>query len=82
MLDDDEAIEAWNTRPLEDALRAELAAKDAEIERLRGVMQVAVDYLFDVSSVSVHSEWKMFVEAKRLLFQALQKGKPHEQAHT
>ena len=49
MLDDDEAIEAWNTRPLEDALRAELefakndlatrltelAAAQAEVERLR-----------------------------------------------
>jgi len=28
-------VEQWNTRPVEDALRASLAAKDAEIERLQ-----------------------------------------------
>lgn len=28
----------WNTRPLEDALRAELAAARAEAERLRGAL--------------------------------------------
>jgi len=32
-------VEEWNTRPIEDALRAELAAKDAEIARLRGVIE-------------------------------------------
>jgi len=31
MLDDDEAIEAWNTRPLEDALRAEIAQLQEEL---------------------------------------------------
>ena len=30
-----EYAKRWNTRPLEDALRAELAAKDAEIARLK-----------------------------------------------
>jgi len=56
MLDDDEAIEAWNTRPLEDALRAELefakndlatrltelAAAQAENERLQKEMDAIV----------------------------------------
>ncbi len=32
-------IDKLNTRPIEDALRAELAAKDAEIERLRDALQ-------------------------------------------
>ena len=31
-------LDEWNTRPLEDALRAELAASQAEVERLRGIV--------------------------------------------
>lgn len=32
-------VAKWNTRPLEDALRAELAASQAEVERLRGIIR-------------------------------------------
>lgn len=34
-----ETAELWNTRPIEDGLRAELAAAQAEVERLREIIR-------------------------------------------
>ena len=36
-------VKTWNTRLIEDALTATIAQKDAEIERLRGVLKEIVD---------------------------------------
>lgn len=35
----EEALEVWNTRPIEDALRAELEAWKADAERLADVLR-------------------------------------------
>jgi hypothetical protein len=33
------SVMEWNTRPIEDALRATIAERDAEIERLKGYIE-------------------------------------------
>ena len=47
-------IEYWGIRPLEDALRAELAASQAEVERLRGIIR-KVEW-----GKSVHTAWDKY----------------------
>jgi Lar family restriction alleviation protein len=39
MLDDDEATEAWNTRPIEDALRAKLDAAREKVLDIRDLLR-------------------------------------------
>ena len=42
-------LEDWDApRPIEDGLRAEIAAKDAEIERLKAGYEIVYTYLNDV----------------------------------
>ena len=41
----------WNSRPIEDALRAELAAKDAEIARLNKALDQANVWVRSVDSI-------------------------------
>ena len=43
-----QAIALWNTRPIEDDLRAQLTASQAEVERLRARYNTVYKYLNDV----------------------------------
>jgi len=45
--DNQKVITQWNTRPIEDALRAELATAQAEVERLRGIIRNVENLGFD-----------------------------------
>jgi len=52
-------IDAWNRRPIEDALQAELAAAQAEVERLREVVEFVLfnldaDHPEDIDAIRAH----------------------------
>lgn len=46
------AIDAWNTRPIEDALRAELARKDEETKALNELVEAHDNYLLVADEVA------------------------------
>lgn len=52
------AANAWNTRPVEDALRAELAHKDKLIEALRELVEAHDKYLLAADDVA-EIKWEM-----------------------
>jgi len=63
------AINLWNTRPLEDTLRAELAAAQAEVERMRCDLKNITDIggYWDALGILTLDEARVFDDARRAL---------------
>ena len=62
IVDDKNSVEHWNTRPIEDELRAELASKDEQIEKLEDALHKISNwckaYPLEIADEPTEDEWK------------------------
>ena len=64
----DNAIETWNTRPIEDTLTATIAQKDAEIKRLRSLLKSVLENEQHQHLALLYDNWYLLIrDIKKVL---------------